>query len=117
MQLVSGRYVPALARKGLIKLVASLPNNAGGNLAIFTGDEIIIHRGVASMTSILPKGCAKNLERIHRTIIYDRMLEALRVEFKNGKVATLFINLGLVDPIDDEDLKEFRAKCLMIHDL
>lgn len=115
--MVSGRYVPALAREGLIKLISSIPGSPGGNLAIFTGDEIIIHRGTSDMTSILPKGCAKSLKKIHRTIIYDRMLEALRVEFNNGEFATLFINLGLVDPIDDEDLKEFRATCLMIHDL
>lgn len=114
--MVSGRYVPSLARKGLIKLVASLPSNAGGNLAIFTGDEIMVCRD-SGMTSILPKGCARNVKRIHKTKIYDKMLEALRVEFNNGRCATLFINLGLVDPIDDEDLKEFRATCLMIHDL
>lgn len=94
-----------------------MPHNVGGNLAIFTGDEIIVHRGTASMTSILPSGCAKHVKQIHKTAIYDRMLEALRVEFNNGECATLFINLGMVDPIDDEDLKEFRARCLMIHDL
>lgn len=117
MQLVSGRFVPALARKGLTELMASMSASPGGNLAIFTGDEIIVHRGCAEMTSILPRGVAKHVKQIHRTPIYNRMLEALRVEFNNGKHATLFMNLGMVDPVDDEDLKEFRATCLMIHDL
>ena len=118
MQLVSGRYVPALARKGLDKLMASIKWSPGGNLTIFTGDAIMVTRGTAKgMTSILPKGCAKYVKKIHRTTIYDRMLEALMVEFTNGQTATLLMNLGIVDPVDDEDLKEFRARCLMIHDL
>ncbi len=91
--------------------------NVCANLAIFTGDEIIVHRGDKNMESILPNGSAKFVKRIHRCQIYDKMLEALMVEFTNGQTATLLMNLGLVDPLDDEDLKEFRARCLMIHDL
>ena len=92
-------------------------NTPGSNLCIFTGDKIVVHRGGAKMTSILPECCRHSVVRVRNEKIFDRMLEAIRVEFDNGNFATLFLNLAAADPIDEEDLQEFRATCLMIHDL
>ncbi len=89
----------------------------GSNLCIFTGDKIVVHRGGVRMTSILPECCCQSIVKVHNEPVFDRMLEMIRVEFRNGNFATLFLNLATVDPIDDEDLLEFKAKCLMIYDL
>ncbi|KKM82562.1 hypothetical protein LCGC14_1318240, partial [marine sediment metagenome] len=89
MCVVSDHVVPTLDREELTEMVANSP---GANLAIFTGSEIIIHRGCAKETaSILPEGVAKSVKKVHREIIFDRMLEGLRVEFNNGNFATLFM--------------------------
>ena len=114
MCMVSNHVVPTLDREELAEMIGNSP---GANLAIFTGSEIIVHRGMRQQMSILPEGVAKSVKKVHREVIFDRMLEGLRVEFNNGNFATLFMNLGTSDTIDDEDLKEFRAKCLMVHDL
>ena len=114
MCVVSGHVVPTLDRE---KLTEMITNSPGANLCIFTGDRILIHRGEGESTSILPEGVAKSVKKVHNEKIFDQMLEALRVEFNNGNFATLFMNLGVADPIDDEDLKEFQASCLMLHDL
>ena len=69
------------------------------------------------MTNILPECCRGTVVKVRNEKIFDRMLEAIRVEFSNGNCATLFINLATTDPLDEEDLQEFRATCLMIYDL
>lgn len=94
-----------------------ISNSPGANLAIFTGAEIIVHRGNADTASILPDGVAKSVKCVNKIPIYDRMLEGLQVVFNNGRSATLFLNLGTIDSVNDEDLKEFQARCLMLHDL
>lgn len=115
MCVVSGHDVPALDRE---ELVAMIRNSPGANVTIFTGSEVIIHRGGMNYSeSILPKGIAGSVHRVHSTPIFESMLEAIMIEFKNGQTATLLMSITLSDPLDEEDLKEFRARCLMIHDL
>lgn len=116
MRVVSGHDVPELGRAELADMIVASP---GANLCIFTGSEIIVHRGEPhpGSFSILPKGVAKNVNRVHNTPIFEQMLEAIMVEFNNGETATLLMSIMLEDPLDEEDLKEFRARCLMIHDL
>ena len=95
----------------------AMVDTPGSNLCIFTGDKVVVHRGGVKMTSILPECCRHSVVRVRNEKIFGKMLEAIRVEFDNGNFATLFLNLARVDPIDEEDLQEFRATCLMIHDL
>lgn len=87
------------------------------NLVMFTGSEILVHRGSARTTSILPTGVARNVKKLHKINVYEKAVELVKVEFTNGRFACLFLHLQCLDPIDDEDLKEFRATCLMLHDL
>ena len=89
------------------------------SLVIFSGDCLMVHRGkgINSDIDVLPKGVSSSIRKVHREYVYDRLLEMLRVEFYNGSFATLFLHETRPDPIDDEDLQEFRARCVMIHDL
>ena len=95
----------------------AMASTPGANLCIFTGDKIVVHRGGAQMTSVLPECCRHSVVKVHNEQIFDKMLEMIRVEFSNGNFATLLLNLATIDPINEEDLMEFRATCLMIHDL
>lgn len=95
----------------------AMVSTPGANLCIFTGDKIVVHRGGAKMTSVLPEQCRRNVVRVHNEQMFDKMVEMIRVEFKGGNFATLILNLATIDPLDEEDLMEFRATCLMIHDL
>jgi len=87
------------------------------NFVIFTGEEILINRQGTQPTSILPPGIASSVKKVHQEIIFESDMEVIKVEFHNGECATLLMYLGLTDPLEDDDLKEFKARCLMIYDL
>ena len=95
----------------------AMVHTPGANLCIFDGDRVVVHRSGAEMTSILPECCRGSVVKVHNEKILGRMLEAIRVEFRNGNFATLFMDLATTDPLDEEDLQEFRVTCLMIYDL
>ena len=88
MCVVSGDILPTLDRKELAEQLNYAPE---ANVVIFTGNEIKIHRGGAKTSSLLPAGVAASVRRVHRESVYDRDLEMMRVEFDNGRFATLFL--------------------------
>ncbi len=92
-------------------------NSMAGSMVIFSGDCLMVHRGEDNDIDVLPMGISSSIKRVHREYVYDKLLEMLCVEFYNGSRATLFLHETKSDPIDDEDLQEFRARCIMIHDL
>lgn len=94
--------------------------DALGAMTIYSGDQLMIHRGgvdVDRLQDILPMGVAASIKKVHREVLHNRMQEAVIVEFDNTHVATLHLMMGTIDPVDDRLLQEFQAKCLMIHDL
>ena len=99
--------------------MSACPPLGPASLVVFSGDCLMVHRGkgIDSDIDILPKGVSSSIKKVHRQYAMDRLLEMVRVEFYNGSFATLFLHEQRPDPIDDEDLQEFRARCVMIHDL
>lgn len=90
-----------------------------GSMLIFSGDRLMVHRGkgINSDIDVLPRGVSSSIKKVHREYIFAKMLEMVRVEFYNGNFATLLLHETRPDPLDDDDLQEFRARCVMIHDL
>ncbi len=90
-----------------------------GAVTIFSGEQLVVHRGGDSndFCDLLPMGVAASIEKVHREQNFERLLEEVIVKFKNGHTATMYLMPGLPDPVNDNLLQEFQAKCLMIHDL
>ena len=108
--MVSGHDVPPLERTGVMVSI-------GEGMTIFTGDEIVVHRGKGVSENLLPRGVSQSIDRVRKQQIYDRDVESIMVIFRNGNHATVFLHNHCPDPIDEKDLQEFRARCLMVHDL
>ncbi len=90
-----------------------------GAVTIFSGDQLIVHRGGDSdnFCDLLPMGVGASISKVHREQNLEAQLEHVIVKFKNGYIATLNLMPYLSDPVDEALLQEFQAKCLMIHDL
>lgn len=89
-------------------------------ITIFSGDQLMVHRGGGKseyMCDLLPMGVAPSIDKVSRAQNVETMLEHVEVLFKNGHRATLRLIPYAADPVNDDWLQEFQAKCLMIHDL
>ncbi|KKN24583.1 hypothetical protein LCGC14_0893370 [marine sediment metagenome] len=117
MRLVPGEFLSELGGQVTVSLEA-VAHSMSGSMVIFDGDRIMVYRGLrGSDIDVLPPGVVSSIKKVRKEHIYAQLVEMLRIEFYNGSFATLILHEQRPDPIDDEDLQEFRARCVMIHDL
>lgn len=83
---------------------------------INNGEGLFMDRG-KGVINILPQNIKPTLhiEKVDHWHNHYGHTEKIRVLFKNGHSAAL--EYGHVEEIDEEDLKEFHATCIMIHDI
>lgn len=91
-------------------------NLGGKSLVIYTGENIVIEND-NKQVKVLPPGVGPSVKRVYKEYVMDRMVEVMAVEFQNGHYASLEIHISEPSICSVDALEEFRARCLMIHDL
>lgn len=83
---------------------------------INNGTGIWFDTACGELVNILPKNVSprsvKNVEQLHKL---ETMTELIALRFMNDHIAKLEFDLDR--GIEEEQLKEFHAMCIMVHDI
>lgn len=113
------RILPSIAMSELVRPEREVDKMGviAMNQLINNGEGLYMDRGNGGVVNILPKNIkpALHIEKVDHWHNHYGFSEKIRVLFKNGHTACL--EIGYVEEIDEEDLKEFHANCIMIHDI
>lgn len=86
------------------------------NTVMNTGKELVID-SPDGVLNILPPNVkpAMHIENVEHYSNHYGMTNLIGVKFKNGQVACLELNNEM--QVDEEVLKEFQARCIMVYDI
>lgn len=110
LRLVSGNNVSSLYRPG----ITPIHNGDTFNVLIYDGERVVLD-ATGKALDVLPYGVGPSVKETQVEYALDRMADILVVSFHNGHTAR--VELETRGSVDEEKLMEFRATCLMVHDL